>query len=93
MDYEKNGFHGFSKTLPVGNCHYGEQKTDWGTNAKAGDQKDNGEFTQFACERKRYDNGIFYSNANEHALGFRHRNYYHGDYDQICHDNDCGDYT
>ena len=29
-------------------------------------------------QRKRYDNVISYSNANEHALSSRHRDRYHG---------------
>ena len=38
-----------------------------------------------------YDNAIFYSNTNEHALGHRHRNRYHGRLCLIYHQNDCGD--
>ena len=39
-------------------------------------QKVIGEFAKFV--HKRYDNTIFYSNANEHALGYHHRNCFHG---------------
>ena len=35
-----------------------------------------GEFAKFVRLRKRYDNHIFYSNANENALGYRRRTRY-----------------
>ena len=37
---------------------------------------DNGEVAKYVRYRKRYDNAIFYLNANEHALSYRHRNRY-----------------
>ena len=36
--------------------------------------RDIGKFAKFVRQHKRHDNAIFYPYANEHALGYRHRN-------------------
>ena len=55
------------------------------------DKFDNGEVAKCICKRKRYDNAIFYSNANEHALSYCHTIVIMADFTKICHNDVCGD--